>query len=180
MITKITNYKLKEFLKQPIEIIQSHLEVLRYHQAIITKKTIYHLPLKDVEFIKENIGGQDDDKIIEIIEMVQSIRRKDVLNLRITDFFGIFNSIKNQITTIVDAEESLTSEHINVKWETVEGSKRLSKFGLYNILDSLADGDILKYQSILELPYSDVFTKLLMNKTREDLNHEMSKLKTIN
>ncbi|WP_431137468.1 hypothetical protein [Psychroserpens mesophilus] len=201
---EIKNYKLKDFLKQPTELILEYVEILRLLKPIETKYDIYNLKLKEVEFIKENLNLTNDETIIEIISMVQGYedyvtpkwltkilpskvvqylnakKKRKVLNLRITEFFGLLNNVKNQLEQISKAEaSSLTSEHTNIKWEQVNGSERLQKFGIYNTLDALADGDILKYDAIMNLEYSEVFTKLLMNKTNSDLQHEMQNIKTI-
>ena len=72
----------------------------------------------------------------------------------------------------------MTPSSLNVKWETVDGSARMAKFGIYNTLESLSGGDALKYKKYMEMEYSEVFTILLMRKTASDLQTEMNKIKT--
>lgn len=38
-----------------------------------------------------------------------------------------------------------------------------------NTIDALAGGNILKWDDVLYTPYSDVFTKLMMNKTHIEI-----------
>ena len=45
------------------------------------------------------------------------------------------------------------------------GIKAFEKFGFYNTVNSLAGGDVLRWQEILNLPYEIVFLKQLLNKT---------------
>jgi hypothetical protein len=203
MITEITNYKVKDFLIQPEEVIIQYVEVLKNLKPIDTNNNVFHLTLSEVEFIKENIGGDSDEGLLEIIAVIQGYkeielpnwlkiilpnkviqyiketRLRKVLNLKITEFFGLINSVKNQLEVIRKAESSsLVSEHTNVKWETVNGSERLQQFGIYNTLENLAGGDILKYKEIMKLSYSEVFTKLLMNKINSDLQQEMQNIQS--
>ena len=176
---KITNFKLKDFFKQDIELIKTYVKILQLLEPIQTKNEVYHLKLKDVEFIKQYLFEDDDEALIEIISIVQELNQKEVLNLEIIEVFGILNSIKEQIERINNAEvSSLTSDNINIKFEAVNGAERLKQFGIYNILNNLSNGDILKWNSIMELPYSDVFMKLLLDKTNNDIQSEMNNIKS--
>ncbi|WP_048331019.1 hypothetical protein [Bizionia psychrotolerans] len=179
-LTEIKNFELGEFFKQSPELITDYVEILKHVQPIQTKNEIFHLKLKDVEFIKEHLMSNSDEEILDIISKVQGLKPKEVMKIKIVEFFGLMNSIKEQIIQINKAEaSSLVSDHVNFKWEAVNGSERLQKFGIYNTLDSLSDGDILKWNAIMELPYSDVFMKLLINKTQSDLSYEMNQIKEI-
>lgn len=46
------------------------------------------------------------------------------------------------------------------------GIEQLSKFGVFSAVDSLAAGDPTKYETIYELPYTTVFTKLWLETER--------------
>lgn len=47
------------------------------------------------------------------------------------------------------------------------GIKKLDKYGMMNMIDALAGGDMLKYEAVLMMEYSVAFTKLRMNKDAE-------------
>ncbi|OCK42536.1 hypothetical protein BA195_10190 [Tenacibaculum soleae] len=178
---QITNFKLKEFYKQPIELIEDYVNILKNLEPQQTKNQVIHLKLKDVEFIKQNLTSENDGDLISIISMVQGIKNSEVLHLDVIQVFSLINSIKEQIQKINRAElSSLSVDNTNIKWESVNGSERIAKFGIYNTIDNLAKGDILKWNAIFELPYSDVFMKLLMDKTNNDLQKEMEQIKSIN
>ena len=177
----IKNYRLKDFIKQKPELINEYVTALQYVRPKETKNKVYHLSLKDVEFIKKNIYTENDEALIEIISKVQDIKKKKVFKLRIVDFFKILTSIKKQITIISKAEESsLTSSEINLKWLAVNGDERMSKFGIYNTLELLSNGDALKYEDYMNKSYSEIFTILLMRKTASDLKLEMEEIKLKN
>jgi hypothetical protein len=175
----ITNYKLIEYLNQPREVIEKYLIALRYIKPCETKQEVYHMKLKDVEFIKNSIDSGEDLDLIEIVGRVQNCTKDEVLDIVIIEFFRILNSIREQLKVIVMAEENaLTPSEVNMKWEIVEGSKRMSKFGIYNTLESLSGGDALKYEAYMNMTYSEIFTILLMRKTASDIQREMNNIKT--
>jgi len=176
---EITNYKLKEFLKQEPDLIQNYVVALRYLKPRETKREIFNMKLKHVEMIKQTIDSGNDADLIAIVAKVQKCNEEEVLEMKIIDFFGIVGSIRKQMKVIVTAEENgLTPSHTDFKWEAVNGSERMSKFGIYNTLESLSGGDALKYKAYMNMSYSEVFTILLMRKTASDLQREMNQIKT--
>jgi len=178
---EIINFKLKEFLNQDPELIQEYIVALQYLKPIKTVKEVFHLKLKHVEHIKQSLYSNEDDELIKIVARVQGLKLKEVFEIKIIEFFRIIASVKVQIDTIRKAEENrLSPAEINFKWEAVEGDEKMSKFGIYNTLESLSGGDILKYKKIMNLPYSEVFTALLMKKTASDLQRKMDRIKTKN
>lgn len=176
---KITNFKLVDYLNQPSELINEYAVALRYIKPKPTKKEVFHMKLKHVDFIKRNLYSKNDVDLLGIVSRVQKISKSKVLDMEIIDFFGIINSIKEQMNTILSAEEtSLTPAEVNVKWEMVNGSERMSIFGIYNTLESLSGRDALKYKKYMNMNYSEVFTILYMRKTAAELAAEMDKIKT--
>lgn len=176
---EIINFKLKEFLTQDPELIQKYILALQYLKPVQTKREVFHLKLKHVEFIKQNLYSSEDSELIKIVGIVQKVKVKDVLEMPIVEFFGIVSSVKEQVNRIAKAEDNtLAPTEINFKWEAVNGDERMSRFGIYNTLENLSGGDILKYKAIMNLPYSEVFTALFMKKTSSELQKEMDKIKT--
>lgn len=173
----IRNYKLSEFMKQDISLIEEYISVLRLLEPIPTQKKLIELTLGDVEFIKQNIN--EDESLPEILELMHGVKEIDLQNMRIITFYSLLNDIVKQLENIISAEQHhLTPKHTNVKWEAVEGSKRLSVLGVMPMVDTLAGGDILKYDEILDMNYETVFNKLVLDTIRGDLEYEMNKIKT--
>ena len=176
---EIKNFKLIEYLNQPPKLIEEYLIVLRYIKPIETKQEIHFMSLRNVELIKTTIDSGNDLDLIEIISKVQNCTKEEVLDIPIIEFFGLLNSVRQQLEKIIAAEENaLTPSEVNVKFEIVDGMKRMSKFGIYNTLESLSGGDALKYEAYMNMTYSEIFTILLMRKTASDIQNEMNKLKT--
>lgn len=175
---EITNFKLIDFLNQSPELIEDYVVKLRYLKPIATKQEVYHMTLKQVEMIKENIDSGNDVDLIEIVSEVQNCTKEEVLDFDIISFFGLINSIRKQLEIIIDAEErALTPSEVNIKWELVQGSEKMAKFGIYNTLEALSGGDALKYKEYMKMSYSEIFTILYMRKTAYELQKQMNEIK---
>tara|TARA_R110000772_G_scaffold143585_1_gene253158 strand:- start:500 stop:916 length:417 start_codon:yes stop_codon:yes gene_type:complete len=137
------------------------------------------MKFKHVELIKENLQSGEVEDIVEIISKVQKIGKDDIYNMDILTFYGLLNSVKEQIKTINDAEiTALTSNQTNFRWEAVGGSEKMKQFGTYTTLDMISNGDITKWDTIMNIDYADIFTKLYMNRVKDDLQAEMEQMKT--
>lgn len=67
----------------------------------------------------------------------------------------------------VCSKESTELELKPTAEQSKAGIKQLDKYGMMNLIDSLAGGDILKYEAVLMMEYTVAFTKLRMNKDSE-------------
>lgn len=176
---EISNFTLLEFINQPKELIEEYMICLRYLRPSETVNPVIHLKLKEVEQIKQTLNSGIDEDLIEIVSIVQGIKPKKVLDLKIIEFFGIVNSVKNQLERIIKAEEKgLTPSHIDQKWEQVRGSERMQKFGIYNTLDNLTGKKPHLYETYMNMSYSEIFTILLKWKEESDIQHEMNQIKS--
>lgn len=176
-MVEIENYSIKEFLSQPYEVMEEYARLLKHLDPIKTKHELKSLTFDNVETIKKTIENQD--ALPEIFQLMDGLEKEQFENLTVTEFYAKMNYIINQLEHLYKMEEHhLTSQHSDFKWEAVEGSKRLAKFGVLPLVDNLAGGDILKYNAILDLPYMTVFNKLRMDVTVKDIQKDMEKIKT--
>lgn len=53
---------------------------------------------------------------------------------------------------------------------------KLSKFGVFGTLDSLAGGDMTKYKAILLKANAEVMAKLMLEKEKKDYNKRLNKV----
>ena len=53
------------------------------------------------------------------------------------------------------------------------GVDRFKKFGSFATMDRLAEGDVLKYSDILNVSYSTVFAKLLLDKNKAEYEKKL-------
>ncbi|MBP0904843.1 hypothetical protein ACFSKN_04750 [Mariniflexile gromovii] len=175
----ITNYKLKDFFNQDLQLIEDYVNLLQHLKPISTNVRLTDLTLRQVETIKKTIN--DENELINIISIVQGITIEEVLELDIITFFPLIKDVQIQLESLVNKEiNHLSPKHSDARFEMIDGSKRLEKFGVYNAVNSLANGDILKFNSILDLPYNEVFVKMYLDTTIADIQHEINKMKPIN
>lgn len=175
---ELINYKLKDFLKQPEELIESYMLYLKALEPTDSKKSLLEsAKLKHIDALKTS-QFQDFEYLVKIIARLQSARKKDILNMKILEFYPLLLSLQIQFENILKMEQSLVPEHVDEKWEMIEGSKFLQPFGIYNTLQNLSGGDILKWKKIYNLPYLEVFMKLKLDTVTSNLQYKMSQIKT--
>lgn len=175
---KIENFTLIEFLNQSPELIEKYMIAMRYLKPRETKREVFRMKLKHVELIKQTIDSGNDKDLITIVAKVEKVKEKAVLDMPIIQFFGIVNSIRKQLELIIRAEEnSLSPSRIEPKWELVQGSEKMAKFGIYNTLDHLTGKKPHLYKVYMNMGYDEIFTILLKWKTESDLQHEMNQIK---
>jgi len=176
----LVNYKFKDFLTIDPKVAEEYIDFLAYLKPKETAQQVFYMTLGEVQDIRDLMQQGRLDDLKEIVKKVQKLNEDEIGQMRIVDFFGLSRSIKDQIEEIARAERtSLTGKAYNQKWEAVNGAEKLAKFGIYNVLDKLAKGDIFKYEKALKLIYADVFTKLYRDTVIDDLEYEMSKMKTL-
>lgn len=173
---EIKDYRLKDFLSLREADQIEYTRLLSYTKPIDTKKSLWDLKYKHVDRLKTE-GLEDFNVFVDIVSKLQRINKKDVWNLRITEFFGLLNSLKEQLSKLVQAEKSLAPREPNVKWEAVNGSQRMAKFGSYNTLIPLAAQLNTTIEAVNNMAYSEVFTIKLYNTTMGDIHKEMQGLK---
>ena len=176
----IINYSLREFYEQDAKTVQEYIALLSFLEPVETARELFYMKLKDVQQVKDLMQNGTLDDLRQIVQLVQKLKKEEMFNMKIVEFFSLSASIKKQIQTIDRAEaSSLTGKSYNSKWEMVKGGERMAKFGIYNTLDKLSQGKLWKYNAILDMVYADVFTKLLMDTVSADLDYEMSQIKTL-
>lgn len=171
----INNRSLKDFL---LKGSPDEMRVLSHLKPTTTKLEVRHLTFIQVQNLKSWLSSGEMEHILKAVELVQDISREELKEIDVVTFFGILNSLKKQLESIVQAEErGLSGGPTNIKWEAVNGAERMSKYGMYNTIDNLSGGDITKWDQIKNTRYSEVFLKLMMEKDKEILSKEMEGIK---
>ena len=80
--------------------------------------------------------------------------------------------VKDQMVKISEMEQTYLHNPPDPKL-LAAGLRNLDPLGTINTVDLLAGGDILKWEAIRQLPYSEVFNKLLKNAIEYRINKEM-------
>ena len=100
----------------------------------------------------------------------------DVQNIDVNKAMSFILWMLDEMKTIRDLESMYLRSDPDVKLLQA-GINKLDQFGLMNTLDNLAKGDILKYDSIRQLPYNVVFDKQYMEVVKSDIEKKLSKIK---
>lgn len=176
MIKSIKDYVLEDFVKlgeaEQIELSR----LLTYTKPIETKKDLFELKLKHVEELKDE-GETNFEIFVKTIARMEGVKPKNIWKMRITEFFGKINYLKEKLKQLIDAEKSLSPQHTDLKWEAVEGSKRMAKFGIYNVLIPLAKQLNTTIEGVFNMEYGEVFTVRYYNAAMSDLHKEMEGIK---
>lgn len=192
---KINNYKLKEFLNlKDIDLIKTYLSILehlkplksisnpRYRFYNREPKTLHIKAVRTLSFgevieIRNIINTGTFESIVEILNKISGLKKNEILNLRIVQYFGILSFIKNELIELNNIElNELSDDSSDINYELVNASERMAKFGVLNVINSLAKEDVLRWSRIEKLPYMTVLTKLLMDKEKNKIQQEIAEL----
>lgn len=184
---ELNNYKIGEFFQiQDEELVANYmfyLEGLKPKNEInIDDKIIKVTDIKEMKFfevtnIRELISEPSTEGIIEVFTMVTGLENNELLKLDIIQFYAVLNHIQKTIIEINNMENNhLTSNHENIKLEMVNAGQRMGVFGPLNVIDSLAGGDITKWEMIENMPYLTVFSKLYMETVKSDIERDLEAL----
>ena len=109
--------------------------------------------------------------------IVTKLEKRYIERFTITQFYGIINYIKEQLEFITNIEmNELNDDDEDIDLISVNANERMGRFGVVNTIDSLANGDITKWDEIQKMQYSTVFTKLKMDKEKNKIQKEISEL----
>lgn len=147
--------------------------ILRIYGAFKVKKpkkeNLWFLSWSDIIELRIAIA---DENIFETLKIVFDINEKEFSRLELFNAFSVYKWVVQQYVKILNIEiQELSSEMSDEEKEA--GAEELQEFGYSLILDSIAKGDLLKYDDYLKLPYAKVFRKMCMDKKRYDINKTM-------
>ena len=160
---EIVDYTIKETLRGNPE--------LRVKGKVIKPKQInfWFLTWSDIILLRLAIADQN---MLDVLSIVFQIGKKEFIKLELFNAYAAYTWIVNQFKTIIDTEiEQLASELSEEEKDA--GAEDLQEFGYTVALDGLAKGDLLKYDDYLMLPYSKVFRKMCLDKTKYDINKQL-------
>ena len=117
----------------------------------------------------------NENNIDEIINIICDI--KDISVKKITDKEKI--SLTLWLIDELEAIGSLEQNYLSSQPEPeliASGIDELNVFGELNIIDSLAGGDILKWEQVKQLPYHSIFDKLRKDNIERKINKNYNKI----
>lgn len=80
-----------------------------------------------------------------------------------------------ELSKLIETENRLLAS-VATALEKRAGIQAFEKFKYINTVNSLAGGDITKWNAILAMPYERILTKLLLNKTEAEYQKRYSEI----
>ena len=105
-----------------------------------------------------------------------NVFKSDVQNIGVNKAMSFILWMIDEMKTIRELESNYLRSDPDVKLLQA-GINKLDQFGLMNTLDNLTKGDILRYDSIRQMPYNIIFDKQYLEVTKSDIEKKLAKIK---
>ena len=143
-------------------LVRSNKFLGRTALKLIKQKYIFIIDLKAL--ISQ---GDVLEAVILLLGKVKPLTLEELLKAPHTDFVYFSKWLEDELKMLVALEKDLTTEVDEDLNEA--GVSDLNIFQEINVIDGLAGGDLLKWAEIEQLEYEKVYTKLLKNKTENNI-----------
>lgn len=173
-----SNLKYSEFLQLKEEYKSTFFFLLDYEKEADMKYPLKdyftEAPISERSFgdVKELMAAIQNNNMVYFTEIVlkfQEFDEKKVLDELAYKFIRTIQFYVNEINKLSSYENELLISRVPNKHAGLVDQIDFSEFGSHFLQrDSLADGDILKYDDIDKLPYTKCFLKLLYNRKQSD------------
>lgn len=143
MPNQIKNISVKSLFNLPEDRFELYHDILKYLKPMPrlgkrSAKDIETLTFGEVVSIRQGLNDPDADVVIEMFCLVFGIKKTNVLNSNVIDFYHAFNWIKDQIIEINDREQNKLSSAPDGKLKEA-GIEELNVFGELNTLIALGE-----------------------------------------
>lgn len=134
---------------------------------------LIYMPYRFVKIeLPEMLGSMNVTELFKTICEIHSIEEKETTQIEIISFLLW---LKDEAEAIQQLEQTHLSSTPDPDMEAA-GVQELNQLGEINTIDSLAGGDILKWELVEQLPYHKVFDKLLKNLIENRVNKKYHKI----
>lgn len=167
---------MKELIDYTIKDSLRANEVLRLKTLFRIKKVkaknsdFWFLSWEDLLLIREAVTDQN---MLEAFKIVYGINEKQFVLLDVFNAFSAYKWIIDKLKEMAEIEKQELGGEMPIE-EKEAGAEALIEFGYTVTLDSLADGDVLKYDEILKKPYAVIFRKMCLDKTNNEIKKNYS------
>ncbi|MGV4404943.1 hypothetical protein ACQ1PF_07925 [Ornithobacterium rhinotracheale] len=181
------NIRLKKLYKLSDEEIKEYSTILSLVKACPNfkywfkvrgvKKSITELTFGQVTELKDCVQNGMDG-IVRAFEIVYGLKPKQVWNLRAIRFYACLNFITKEVEKVIKVENQRykVEESKDKGMHEQAGIRELEKFSDFAVVDTLANGDILKYDEVEKQPYLVVHFKLWYNATQENIRIRLEEI----
>ncbi|MDD3645502.1 MAG: hypothetical protein PHR19_08255 [Bacteroidales bacterium] len=180
MRRKYLDISLIQYINSPDHIKEEYDIALMYsNYATEPRDTLKIGPLTSQTFGKVKdiqtmyIKGLWLKDTINLLSELTGKALKEIVSISVFDFFAQKAYLDAEIRRIVDTEGKLLAYTPTME-EEAAGLDRFNKFGVALQLDSLAGGDVLKWEEVRALPYEIAILKLVIDKTKNDYSKDLN------
>lgn len=140
------------------------------------KETLRELSFGEINTLKNLLTSQNPHDVIKAVEMVYN--EKNALKMPLVRFYRCVRFITEEIQNIIRTEAKCFVKEPSPLQNKLEnaGLSQLQRFGDLPVIDTLAGGDIFKYEAIEKLPYMTVFYVLWYRTVTENINTRLANL----
>lgn len=142
------------------------------------KDSITELTFGEVNSIKRLVMRETTEDLLKAFEIVYKCKARDIIRMEVTQFYRCMILITNEVDKIIKMEQqhwNTEPTDYDIKLQQA-GVKELEQFGDLPIIDSLADGDILRYNDIEKLNYLEVHYILWYRAIQTNIQNRFHKL----
>jgi len=121
---------------------------------------------EEIMKIRQQLKSND---FIEVLKLCYGITDKHLRKTNVYNVLAVQKFIIGEITRLTEIENKELAKNNLSQDEEFSGVNRLQKFEHIVSLDVLANGDVLKYEKLLKLPYMLIFKQLCLIKTKNEI-----------
>jgi len=163
---ELVDYTIKENLKANKVL---RVRGFRTKKMLPLKSDLWNITWNDRIELGLAVGEND---LFSILKLIYGITESQFNRLELYNAFAVHKFILDELRNMVEIEaQELAHEYTDEEKDA--GVEALQEFGYYNTLDTLTNGNILIQNEWLMLPYSKIFRKMCLDKTRYDINLTM-------
>lgn len=142
------------------------------------KDSITELTFGEVNIVKRYVIKGTMEDLIEAFKIVYKCKARDIIRMEVIQFYRCMIFITNEVDKIINMErqhwDTEPTDH-DAKLQQA-GVKELERFGDLPMIDSLAGGDILRYNDIEKLNYLEVHYILWYRAIQTNIQNRFQKL----
>ena len=142
------------------------------------KESITELTFGEVNSIKRLVMRETTEELLRAFEIVYKCKARDIVRMNVTKFYRCMIFITSEVDKIIKLEQlhwnTEPTDH-DIKLQQA-GVKDLEQFGDLPMIDSLAGGDILRYNDIEKLNYLEVHYILWYRAIQTNIQNRFQKL----
>jgi hypothetical protein len=163
---------LKEMIDFTIqENLKSNPELRLYGGLSIIKPkqtNFWVLSWSDIIELKDAIS---ESNILAAFKIIYAINEKQFKRIELFNGLAVYKFIIESVKEIIKIENQELAHELSIE-EKDAGAEKMQEFGYSATLDGLTNGDLRLYDEYLNMPYSKIFRKMCLDKTRYDINKQ--------